>query len=175
MHRWVYSAFVILLWSCSPPTPAHEGKTPLAVARALMERAGKCALITIDSTGHPQVRTMDPFLPDPDFTIWLATNPDSRKVTQLSSNQRVTLYYADYDNGYVSVYGLAELVEDVVAKKKYWKEEWKSFYPNYPNDYLLIKVRPLRLEMIDYQAGYAGDSLTWQPEVIWLEGSLEVE
>lgn len=166
--KWIFSAFVILFWNCTTPRPAEKENDPLRIARALIERAGKCAFITLDSAGHPQVRTMDPFLPDPDFTIWLATNPKSRKVTQLVSNQRVTLYYADLaDNGYVSVYGLAELIDDAAAKKKYWKQEWKSFYPKYPNDYLLIKVKPLRLEMIDYQAGFSGDSITWQPHVIW--------
>ncbi len=42
-----------------------------------------CALITIDETGRPQVRTMNPFPPDEDMTVWFATNTRSLKVQQM--------------------------------------------------------------------------------------------
>jgi len=139
----------------------------LIAAREIILASGKCALITLDEKGLPQVRTMDPFEPESDFTIWLATNPKSRKVNQIRSNPNVTLYYADKnDNGYVSIYGIAELVNDQREKDKRWKEEWKDFYPNRAEAYLLIKIMPLRMEFINYKAGHAGDSITWQPEIV---------
>lgn len=130
-------------------------------ARELINRVGKCALITLDESGHPQVRTMDPFEPEQNFTIWLATNPKSRKVIQIENNPAVTLYYKDGDNGYVSIYGTAELINDRAAKDQHWKQEWEEFYPDREEGYLLIKVKPLRLEIIDYASGIRGDSITW--------------
>jgi general stress protein 26 len=136
----------------------------LQAAREIMIGAGNCALITLDKKGNPQVRTMDPFEPESDFTVWLATNPKSRKAEQLKRNGVVTLYYADKDeNGYVAFHGRAILVHDQKEKDKRWKEEWKAFYPNRSDQYLLIKVIPDYLEVINYKRGISGDSKTWQP------------
>src|SRR5680860_501016 len=71
-------------------------------AREIMTAAGTCALITLDDKDLPMVRTMDPFLPESDFTVWLGTNAKSRKVNQIKKNPNVTLYYVDGDaSGYV--------------------------------------------------------------------------
>jgi general stress protein 26 len=136
----------------------------LLAAREIINAAGTCALITVDEKGLPHARTMDPFAPEPDFTIWLATNPQSRKVVQIQNNSNVILHYIDKNsNGYVSVYGKAFLVNDPHEKDKRWKEEWKSFYPNRDAGYLLIKLVPDRLEIINYARGINGNPQTWQP------------
>lgn len=136
----------------------------LIAAREVMTSAGKCGLITQDERGLPQVRTMDPFLPEKDFTVWLATNPNSRKVKQISSNPKVTLYYdGKDDNGYVTIHGTATLVNDQNEKDARWKNEWKDFYPNRTTQYLLIKIIPDYLEVINYKRGISGNPNTWQP------------
>jgi general stress protein 26 len=136
----------------------------LQAAREIMSRAGNCALITLDKKGTPQVRTMDPFEPERDFAVWLATNPNSRKVQHIKRNPRVTLYYSNKDqNGYVTLHGKAILVDDQKEKDKRWKEEWKAFYPNRSDQYILIKVIPDYLEVIHYKRGISGDPKTWQP------------
>ena len=137
----------------------------LAAAREIMLSSKKCALITQDEQGMPQVRTMDPFSPEADFTVWLATNPKSRKVEQIKNNANVTLYYPDKkDKGYVVIHGTAELVNDQHEKDTHWKKEWKNFYSNTTDQYLLIKVTPDYLELINYNRGISGDEKTWQPE-----------
>lgn len=109
---------------------------------------------------------MDPFPPERDFTVWLATNPRSRKVEELRKNPRVTLYYADGDNGYVSLHGMARIVDDGREKERRWKEEWKAYYPDRKDSYLLIEVTPVRLEIIDYKSGISGNPQTWEPSAI---------
>jgi general stress protein 26 len=158
--------------SCSsePKSQPESGNREqiLNAAREIIQASGKCALITLDDNNLPQVRTMDPFEPETNFTIWLATNPKSRKVNQIKNNPNVTLYYSDKkDNGYVSIYGIAELVIDDKEKEKRWKEEWEEFYPNRSDDYLLIKIAPTRLEVINYSAGISGNPDTWQPAVVY--------
>lgn len=89
-------------------------------------------------------------------------------MSQLKNNPNVTLYYADKnDNGYVSIYGTAELVNDQQEKNKRWKAEWKDFYPNQTDAYLLIKVIPTRLEVINYSLGINGNMDTWQPAQVY--------
>ena len=136
-------------------------------AREIMTSASNCALISLDQEGRPRVREMDPFPPEKDFTVWFGTNPESRKVNQIKNDPRVTLYYLDNDgSGYVMIHGKAQLDDDVKEKEKRWKVDWEAFYPNYPKDYLLIKVTPEWMEVVSYAYGIVGDPVTWEPPIV---------
>jgi general stress protein 26 len=136
----------------------------IAAARETMAAARYCALITSDSSGHPLARTLDPFPPDKNMVVWLGTNPRSRKVAAIRRNPRVTLYYFDREaQAYVTIAGLARLVNDPKSKAKWWKDEWSAFYHNRKKDYLLISVTPLRMEVVNVTKGIVGDPQTWKP------------
>ena len=136
----------------------------LGAAREIMMAARYCALITLDSSGRPQARTLDPFPPDENMVVWLGTNPRSRKVAAIRRNPHVSLYYFDRDaQAYVTIYGVARLVNDPKAKLKWWKDEWQTFYPDRAKDYLLIRVKPERLEVVNVKKGIVGDPQTWKP------------
>lgn len=174
MKRSVIWIFLLLV-TVFPDTGIAQDEKPgdttrqflLKAAREIIESAGNVALITQDAKGTPQIRTMDPFSPEKDFTVWLATNPSSRKVTQIKNNPLVTLYYSDKnDQGYVVIHGTAELVDDQREKDLRWKNEWKDFYTDRTDDYLLIKISPLYLEVINYSRGLSGDPKTWQPAMV---------
>ena len=136
-------------------------------ARQLISSSSTCALITLDNEGQPRARAMDPFAPENDFTIWLGTNPKSRKVKHIKNDPRVSLYYlADDETGYVVIYGHAQMVNDSIEKQQHWKEEWQAFYANKETDYTLIKVTPLSLEVVWESAGILGDTLSWGPPKI---------
>ena len=55
----------------SPAREPHGRTAPrapsIAAAREIMTAQTCCGLITIDPTGRPQVRTMNPFPPDADM------------------------------------------------------------------------------------------------------------
>jgi general stress protein 26 len=146
-----------------------ENNNLTIAAREIMTSSKTCALITLDSEGRPRVRTMDPFLPETDFTVWFGSNPKSRKVDQIKKDPRVTLYYlANDDSGYVMIHGIAQIVDTQEEKDKRWKVEWKAFYPNKSEDFLLIKVSPKWMEVISYAHGIVGDSISWEsPRVIF--------
>jgi general stress protein 26 len=136
----------------------------IANAREIISTARYCALITVNSSGRAQSRTVDPFPPDEQMEIWIGTNPRSRKVAEIRRNRRVTLYYFDRESeAYVSISGTARLVNDPKEKAKRWKEEWKEFYPNRARDYLLIAVTPEKLELVNVKKGIVGDPVTWKP------------
>jgi general stress protein 26 len=138
-------------------------------AREIMTEAETCALITLDNEGRPTVRTMDTILPDNDFTVWFGTNPKSRKVEQIQKDPRVTLYYLEKDGlGYVMIHGIAKIVDNKKEKERRFKAEWEGFYPNYPEGFVLIKVAPEWMEVINYKHGVVGDPITWEtPKVIF--------
>lgn len=143
--------------------------TLLSVARHYINNVRFCALITVDSSGYPHARTMDPFLPDKNWIIWLATNPKSRKVNEIRNNQNVTLYYTGNKGiGYVSIIGTAKLVNDQSKKDSLWKDEWSKFYKDRKKNYLLIKVTPKKLELLNYKQGTFGNKRTWKtPYVVF--------
>jgi len=144
----------------------------IVAAREIMKAAGYCALITVDSSGQPQARVMDAFLPEDDMVVWLATNPKSRKVKQLRRDSRVTLFYFDQDGlGYVSLIGQAKLINDAEEKARRWKEEWEPFYPNRETDYLLISVIPEKLEIVSVKHNIVGDNETWATPTVFFNDS----
>lgn len=138
----------------------------LSSARTLMQKAGFCTFITIGDDGHPQARIVDPFLPDDGMIIWIATNPASRKIAQIKKDQRVTLCYLNPDNsGYVTVLGRADLVDVMAEKEKHWKEGWSFLYKDKyrGDDFTLVRVRPLRLEIVSYPDRLINDPKTLRP------------
>src|SRR5258705_12342659 len=168
MRKFQFLAFLILF--AAPAVAAQDTKQQLSrdelitAARQTMSTARYCALITQDSSGRPQARTLDPFPPDENMVVWLGTNPRSRKVAAIRRNPRVTLYYFDREaQAYVTIYGIAQLVNDPKAKLKWWKDEWKSFYPDRTKDYLLIRVIPVKLEVVNVANGIIGDPHSWKP------------
>ena len=153
--------------SQSSETTDETRNKSIKAAREIMNLANTCALITIDDKGIPRVRTMDPFPPENDFTVWFGTNNKSRKVEQIKNNPKVTLYYLDNDDsGYVTIHGIAQIVNDELEKEKRWKDEWKAFYKNKTNDYVLIKVSPKWMEVISYTRGIVSNTATWEPPVV---------
>ena len=143
----------------------------LAVARETMESARFCGLATLGENGQIRVRTVDPFLPDPDWSVWFGTNPGSRKIQDIQNNPRATLYYYSDDvMGYVSISGTARIVDDPEEKANRWKEEWERHYPNRETDLILVQVVPDRLEMISYNRGILYDPETGSAQAVEFPG-----
>lgn len=137
------------------------------VAKEIITEAGVCAFTTLDCEGVPRTRAMDPFPVEDDFTIWMGTNSNSRKISQIKNDDRVNLYYInDNKSGYVVVHGEAELINDSVLKEMYWKPQWEQFYPDKENNYLLIKVTPLWIEILSPEHGINNDPVTWRPPAL---------
>jgi general stress protein 26 len=153
------------------PRPMPPRDSIVSAAREIMAAARYGALITVDSAGQPRARLMDPFPPEADMTIWLATNPKSRKVGHLRANPRATLYYFDPGSlSYVTLTGVGRLVDDPAEKARRWKEGWEMFWPDRDESYLLIEVSPVRLEVVSLKHGLTGDPVTWTPDGVTLGG-----
>lgn len=135
----------------------------IKAAKEIMVNAHFCTLISLDENGRPVGRILEPFEPDNNLVVWLGTNSHSRKVEQIKKNPEVTLFYFDNTTfTYVSIQGKAQLINDSLEKTRHWNEEWKPFYHNFNEDYLLIKFTPQLLEILSPPNGFSGDRVTWK-------------
>jgi general stress protein 26 len=150
----------------TPVYQIDDDATILAAARAIIAEDPDCALITTDESGQPRVRTVTASTPDEDMIIWIATRPDTRKVQQIKQSERVSLYFnLDAKSAYVSVMGRATLHDDLATKeliKIYEVAARNAFWPQYPDDYLLIKIVPEWIEVMGF--GISGNPQTWRPQ-----------
>ncbi len=149
------------------PAPANPssplGRSELiAAAREIIASQQYCALVTQDEEGRAQVRTVNPFPPEEEMAVWIATGTQTRKVQQIRHNPQVTLYYADHSKaaGFVSIRGKALLVDDRAEMIKRKRAYWDSVFPEFKN-LILIKVIPEHLEVLNYRRRVNGDPATW--------------
>ncbi len=170
MHLFarIAALIIVLPFTIAAQAPATPPARAAIVAAAtdIVQKARYCTLITIGEDGQPQARIVDPLAPDGAFTMWIATNPLTRKVDQIRRNPRVTLSCFDAaTSSYVSVLGRGELVSDAAEKQRHWKSDWSQIYPNGArgDDVVLIRVTPARLEIVSESRGMIGDPKTWLP------------
>jgi len=128
--------------------------TMLVAAREIIRETTYCALVTVDSTGQPQIRTMNPFPANDELITWFATSRTSRKVREIKNNPKVCVYYADHvaAKGYVNINGTAQVIDDKELLLKMKREYWNGI-PNWQNIFVLIKIVPESLEVINYKHG----------------------
>jgi general stress protein 26 len=141
--------------------------TLLNAAREIIKETTYCALVTIDSTGQPQARTMNPFPANDELIIWFATSRTSRKVREIKDNPKVCVYYANHTfaKGYVNITGTAEVLDDKKLLIKMKRDYWKSI-PNWENNFVLIKIVPKTIEVINYKHGVTNDPNTFKAPTI---------
>jgi general stress protein 26 len=137
--------------------------TMFVAAREIILSTHYCALTTIDSTGQPQTRTMNPFPANDELITWFATSRTSRKIRELKNNPKVCVYYADHVNakGYVSITGNAEVIDDKALLLKMKRDYWSGI-PGWENKFVLIKIVPKTLEVINYKHGLNNDPNTFR-------------
>jgi general stress protein 26 len=143
--------------------PAQLSRTDLiAAAREIMTSQQYCSLITQDQDGRSQARTVNPFPPEEDMTVWFATSTLTRKVQQMRRDPRVTLYYANHAQatGYVAIIGRAVLVDDRAEMIRRKRAYWDTAFPGFKN-LVLVKVVPEHLDVLNYSRGAQGDPVTW--------------
>lgn len=125
--------------------------TLLVAAQEIIHGTTYCALATIDSSGKPDIRTMNPFPPSGDWITWFATSRGSEKVREIRRNPWVCVYYADHTaaKGYVNISGKAEIIDDkeLLIKKK--RDYWDGI-SGWQENFVLIRVAPVSMEVINY-------------------------
>lgn len=144
-------------------------------ARRIIASVAYPTFITTDATGRPQARTVQPQQPDSTWTVWFATNPRTRKVREITRDQRVVLHYFDQPTlSYVALIGRARVVRDRPTKDAHWTAAWTPFYPDRDTSVVLIAVTAERLEIVSSTLGITGDAATWRPPTVRLPARVSV-
>jgi general stress protein 26 len=155
----------------APAGPPDRARV-IGAAREVMAKARYCSMVTLGADGELQARVVDPFAPDAALTIWIGTNAVTRKVAEVRKDPRATLICLDAgDQAYVTWIGRADVVTDAAEKARHWKAEWAGFYKdaNRGDDYVLIRFRPRRIELISPAHQLMNDPATWRPVTVILE------
>jgi general stress protein 26 len=143
--------------------PSVNRDTIILAAHEIINETTYCGLATIDSLGQPQIRTMNPFPVKDDFVIWFATSRTSRKVREIKNNPKVCVYFANHltAKGYVNINGSASVIDNkellIQMKRDYWNgiQGWQD-------KFVLIKIIPKSLEVINYKHGLNNDPNTFK-------------
>jgi general stress protein 26 len=147
---------------------AEDRESVLATARQMVQSDPFMTLVTVDEHGQPHARTMEHSPPDDNMVIYFSTIPGTRKLDQIQANPKVTLYFdGPGDVTYLSIIGKASVYTDPDTVRKH---AWRSddararFWPNFPENYVLIKVEPRWLEVVapDLQSREAD----WRPQAV---------
>ena len=160
---WVAAAGALGAAALRAQAPRKD--SVVAAARDVMTRARYATLGTVAGS-QPAARVVDPQAPDRDLTVWIATNPATRKVEEIRKNPRVSLMYFDATGlEYAMLAGTVTIVADRAEIRRHWKPEWKPFYAKGPDgdDIILLRVRPTRVEVVSPKHKLVNDAKTWRP------------
>ncbi len=126
--------------------------TIILAAHEIINETTYCGLVTIDSLGQPQIRTMNPFPVKDDFIIWFATSRTSRKVKEIKNNPKVCVYFANHltAKGYVNINGSASVIDDRELLIKMKRDYWNGIQ-GWQDRFVLIKIIPKSIETINYK------------------------
>lgn len=100
-------------------------------------------LTTVEEDGYLRSRPMMTQDTEFDGALWFFSSRHDGKAEDLEKDSRVNLAYAMPDKQrYVSVSGLAEIIQDDAKKKELWKEVYRAWFPKGVDDpsIALLKV-----------------------------------
>lgn len=118
----------------------------------LIEDIKIAMLVTKSANGKDRGRPMSTAQLDDDGHLWFFTNEFSGKVAEVSVNNEVFLSYASPSrNSYVTINGLAELVDDKTKMSVLWNPVYKVWFPEGLDDpkILLLKITAQEVEYWD--------------------------
>jgi len=141
----------------------------LDVAKAMLKKAKYCHLISHNENGWSSARLVQPIVDLDAFTLWIGTHPDSRKVSEIRQNSKVTLAFMDEkEDANLIIYGEARIETDVAVKKSHWKGTWRLFFPNGPasDAYVVIRIEPVRMEIMNFSRNVVKRPFGLKPAVL---------
>jgi general stress protein 26 len=112
--------------------------------RELTKQIPYAMLTTLDPDGELRSRPMTSQQIDDQGNVWFFTGKFTALVDRVEGNHKVNISYASADkNLYVSIAGLATVVDDKIKEKELWKPILKAWFPEGLEDpnLVLLKVQ----------------------------------
>lgn len=113
-------------------------------------------LTTLTRDGYMHARPMMTQEREPDADLWFVSALHSEKIAEMREHPKAgVIYFRDRDNAYVSLTGDVEVVQDKDFLRKHWKESWRIWFPEGPeqSDLCMIKVRAREAEYWEPEGG----------------------
>jgi general stress protein 26 len=124
--------------------------------RELIKDINIAMLTTEDADGALRSRPMGTQQAEFDGDLWFMTSVETTKVEEIALNRQVNVSYARPDkNRYVSVSGVAELVDDRAKIEAFWSAIYNAFFPNGKDDPALRLIKVV-VEKAEYWDGPTG-------------------
>lgn len=134
----------------------HAHQQAIETLREVIKGVKVAMLVTETSDGSLRSRPMVTQGTEFDGELWFFTDVGSAKVFEIESERHVNISYADPSHDkYVSVSGLASLLNDRAKIRELWNPLAKAWFPGGPDDpqLTLIRVRPTAAEYWDRTSG----------------------
>jgi general stress protein 26 len=108
--------------------------------------------VTIGTGGHPAARPMHMAHIDEEVgEIWFFTNKAGNLVEEIQKEAVTLLVFQNENSAYLSLRGRAKLTQGAVKIQELWKEPYKVWFPEGPDDpsIALIAFNPAEAEYWD--------------------------
>lgn len=136
-----------------------EGPEAKVKMKELVEKAENCFFCSGIKTGLPfSTRPMSEQMVDDEGNIWFLSRKDSEKNAEILQDPLVQLLFqANKYSGFISIYGIAEIVDDQQKIDDLWQPMFKVWFEKGKNDPMisLIKVDPTQGYYWDTKHGKA--------------------
>jgi general stress protein 26 len=120
-----------------------------APVAALIRRIRVGLLTTVDHERRFHTRPLETMEVAPDLTLWFFTDWNSPKVSEIETDIRVSVGYADSStNSYVAASGTGQLLRDSSKARQLWRSEQRAYYPRGPEDERLALLR-IQVERVE--------------------------
>jgi len=145
----------------------------LARTRQLLMDVPYVIVATIDGA-EVSTRQVQPLDVTDDLTVLVGTSPRSRKAAAIATNPRATIAIEDFAAfAYASIACAADIVDDLDQRRSCWTEDIAPFFPDGPegDDFVLMRLVPHRIELMDFTAGIIPDPYGLVPAAIERNGT----
>ncbi|ADP80207.1 pyridoxamine 5'-phosphate oxidase family protein [Pseudofrankia inefficax] len=144
---------------------AHE------LARTALDllRRNPYGFLTTVAGGVPHTRLVQHLAVEDDATVWIGTSPRSRKAAEVADNAQVCFAVEDRAAfAYVAVQATSSLVHAEEERVARWREGLEAFFPDGPrgDDFVLLRLAPVRLELMSFVHGVHPDPYGLLPAVL---------
>ena len=125
-------------------------RTPVEQLNELIRDIKIAMLTTVHSNGTVHSCPMAAQEADVEGHLWFFTATDTEKVDAIRENPNVGAFYADPDGQrYVSVSGVADLLNNPAKKQELWNPLYKAWFPRGLDEPKLALIR-VRITGVEY-------------------------
>lgn len=113
-------------------------------------------LTTVEPDGSLRSRPMATQNKPFDGTLWFFTEINSGKVSEIQGDHQVNVSYAQPDaQKYISISGIANVVQDRAKAEEFWSPAYKAWFPEGLDDpsLALLKIQVTQAEYWDSPEG----------------------